>query len=251
MSTGLRICLVAMVTAVLTVSCGGQQDGGSEVLVSAAASLTDAFAAIEHAFEQANPEIEVVLNLGGSASLREQILAGAPADVFASADLANMDVIAQAGLTATDAQVFATNSLAVAVPIGNPGAVAGISDYARPELLLGVCADGVPCGVFAREALARAGVEPSLDTNEPDVRSLLTKVEAGELDAGIVYATDIAANEGRVQGLVIPAPINVVASYPIAVLSESESRAAAGAFAEYVLSTDGRAILEQYGFGAP
>jgi molybdate transport system substrate-binding protein len=250
-NTGLRTCLVAMVTAVLTISCGGQQDRGSEVLVSAAASLTDAFVAIEEAFERANPEIEVVLNFGGSASLREQILAGAPADVFASANLANMDVIVQAGLTVADAQVFATNSLAVAVPPGNPGAVAGLADFARPELLLGVCADGVPCGVFAREALARTGVEPSFDTNEPDVRSLLTKVEAGELDAGIVYVTDIAAGEGRVEGLAIPPPINVVASYPIAVLSDGEGRAAGGAFVEYVLSADGRAILDQYGFGAP
>lgn len=219
-----------------------------EVLVSAAASLTDAFAEAEAAFEAAHPGVDVVLNLGASSSLREQILEGAPADVFASADISNMDRVIAAGEVAGEAQIFARNLLQIAVPAGNPAGITGLGDFGRDELLIGLCAEDVPCGGFAREALANAGVSPAIDTNEPDVRALLTKVQAGELDAGIVYATDVNSADRGVEGVDIPDDQNVFADYPIAALANAPNPGAAATFVEFVLSAEGQEILAAYGF---
>ena len=219
--------------------------------MSAAASLTDAFAEVEAEFESANPGVDVVLNLAGSSALREQILEGAPADVFASANTSNMDQLAEAGEVARESQIFVRNLLQIAVPSGNPAGVTGLEDFGRDELLIGLCAEDVPCGDFAREALANAGVTPAIDTNEPDVRALLTKVEAGELDAGITYVTDVAPTDGAVDGVDIPEDVNVVADYPIAVLANAPNPDAASAFVDFVLSDEGQAILTKFGFAAP
>jgi molybdate transport system substrate-binding protein len=239
---------------VLVAACGGSGEGvesEGELLVSAAASLTDAFGEIGAAFEAANPGIDVVLNLGASSALREQILEGAPADVFASANTSNMDQVAEAEEVAGEAEIFVTNSLQIAVPAGNPAGVVSLDDFANEELLIGLCAEDVPCGEFGREALASAGVTPSIDTNEPDVRALLTKIEAGELDAGITYVTDVMSTDGAVEGVDIPEESNVVAEYPIAVLAGAPNPDAAAAFVEFVLSEEGQAILTAYGFASP
>ena len=222
-----------------------------ELLVSAAASLTDAFAEVEAAFEAANPEVDVVLNLGSSSSLREQILEGAPADVFASANTSNMDQVAEAGEVEGEAEIFVLNELQIAVPAGNPAGVTGLDDFANEDLLIGLCAEEVPCGSFGREALEKAGVTPAIDTNEPDVRALLTKVEAGELDAGIVYVTDVLSTAGAVEGVDIPEEFNVVAAYPIAALVNAPNPDAAAAFVDFVLSDEGQAILVEFGFSSP
>lgn len=222
-----------------------------ELLVSAAASLTDAFAEVALAFEAAHPGVDVILNLGGSSSLREQILAGAPADVFASANMSNMSKVVTAGEVVGEPQVFAKNLLQIAVPSGNPAGITGLGDFGRDELLIGLCAAEVPCGDFARTALDRAGVVPAIDTNEPDVRALLTKIELGELDGGITYVTDVTSTGGRVSGIDIPESENVDAEYPIAVLNAAPNPDAAAAFVEFVLSEDGREILGRYGFAAP
>lgn len=248
---------VLIVVCVPLAACTGDDDtGGSAgadatITVFAAASLTDAFTEIGTAFEAATPGTTVEFNFAGSSSLREQILAGAPADVFASANESNMAQLVEAGALDGQPQTFATNRLQIAVPPGNPGDVAGLGDLARPDLLIGLCAEEVPCGQFGREALANGAVEPSIDTNEPDVRSLLTKIEAGELDAGIVYHSDIVAAAGRVDSIEIPDDQNVVATYPIAVLSEAEPAETARAFVDYVLSGDGVVILQKYGFTPP
>ena len=222
-----------------------------ELLVSAAASLTDAFAEVEAAFEAANPGVDVVLNLGSSSSLREQILEGAPADVFASANTSNMDQVAEAGEVEGEAEIFVLNELQIAVPAGNPAGVTGLDDFANEDLLIGLCAEEVPCGSFGREALEKAGVTPAIDTNEPDVRALLTKVEAGELDAGIVYVTDVLSTAGAVEGIDIPDEFNVVAAYPIAALVNAPNPDAAAAFVDFVLSDEGQAILVEFGFSSP
>ena len=249
MKNGARL-LVATFVLGTVIACSGSSVEG-ELLVSAAASLTDAFAEMESAFEEANPDLDVVLNLGSSSALREQILEGAPADVFASANTSNMDQVAEAGEISGEAEIFVTNSLQIAVPTGNPAEVTGLEDFAREELLIGLCAEGVPCGDFGRQALAKAGVIPSVDTNEPDVRALLTKIEAGELDAGITYVTDVLSASGSVEGLEIPAEVNIVAEYPIATLAGAPNPDAAAAWVEFVLSEEGQAILTRYGFTSP
>ena len=246
-----KVSLIVMACVLgMVIACSGSSVEG-ELLVSAAASLTDAFAEVEAAFEEENPDVDVVLNLGSSSALREQILEGAPADVFASANTSNMDQVAEAGEVAGEPEIFVTNSLQIAVPTGNPAGVTGLEDFAREELLIGLCAEDVPCGDFGRQALENAGVTPSIDTNEPDVRALLTKIEAGELDAGITYVTDVLSTSGTVEGVDIPAEVNVVAEYPIATLTGAPNPDAAAAWVEFVLSEDGQAILTSYGFTSP
>lgn len=245
----MRLVLVSLL-ALATSSCG---DSGSddELLVSAAASLTDAFAAVADSFEQANPGVDVVLNLAGSSTLREQILEGSPTDVFASANLSTMQQVVEAGVSLGPPRIFAENRLQIAVPAGNPGGVVGLHDLADEELLVGLCAEGVPCGDFARAALVEAGVDVSVDTNEPDVRSLLSKIEAGELDVGITYVTDVISTDGAVEGLDIPEELQVAAAYPIVALEGAGDTDLAKAFIEFVLSSDGQEIIGEFGFSSP
>lgn len=240
---------VIAVAAVALVGLGGcGRSSGREVLtVDAAASLTDAFDEIARVFEEGHPDVDVVLNLAGSARLREQILEGAPADVFAAAAPVHVDAVVDAGLAAGEPRVFATNGMALAVPAGNPAEVSGLADMARSDLLIGLCALSVQCGGYGAEVLRLAGVEPSLDTEEPDVRSLVTKLATGQLDAGLVYRSD-AASEPAVDTVAFPDDLNVVAEYPIVVLVDSAS---ARAFVELLLSPVGREILRDHGFGLP
>lgn len=242
-----RVTLVTLALLAGT-ACDGVSDEHGTVLVSAAASLTDAFAEVEVEFERANPGVDVILNLGGSSTLREQILEGAPADVFASADTSNMDRVVAAVEGAGNPVVFARNQLQIAVPTGNPAGIAGLEDFAKEALLIGLCAEPVPCGALAREVLDRAGVVPAIDSNEPDVRALLTKIAVGEFDAGIIYVTDVVAAGGSVEGIDIPSGLNVVAEYPITVVSQKPE---AVRFLDFVLSDDGTSILGEYGFDTP
>jgi molybdate transport system substrate-binding protein len=221
-----------------------------DLFVSAAASLSDAFAEIASAVEEANPGVRVLLNMASSASLRQQILEGAPVDVFASADTANMAQIVESGETASDPEIFARNTMEIAFPAGNPAGITGLGDFAEEEPLIGLCAATAPCGVHAREVLENAGVVPSIDSNEPDVRALLNKVGAGELDAGIVYQSDVLSSR-EVEGLAIPDDVNVIADYPIAVLLNGAHPIAASFFVEFVLSEEGQSILNRYGFSSP
>ena len=254
-----RKALWAVCAVTVATSCGAQAGDNTtpnsdaiegSIVVFAAASLTDVFSEISASFEDEFPNIDVQLNVAGSSTLREQILGGAPGDVFASADERNMNVVDSAGEVESTPRIFATNTLQIAVPASNPGEVTGLADLTDPDLLVGICAVGVPCGDFAREALDAAGVEASIDTNEGDVRALLTRIEADELDAGIVYVTDVESSIG-VLGVEIPDDVNVVVQYPIAVLSASENAAVAEAFTDYVLSPEGQEIIVAAGFGVP
>jgi molybdate transport system substrate-binding protein len=262
----LRLLAVVSAPALVFAACGDDDDvdaGSStteapagesalegDITVFAAASLTDAFTELGTTFESENPDASVEFNFGASSALREQILAGAPADVFASANPSNMDQVVDGG-AASGPEDFVTNLLEIAVPAGNEAGVTGLDDFADPDLLVGLCAEEVPCGEFGREALANAGITPSIDTNEPDVRSLLTKIEAGDLDAGIVYVTDVMAAGDAVEGVDIPADENVIATYPIAALTDAANAEVAGAFVDFALSNEGQEILQSYGFDAP
>lgn len=246
-----KLAALAAFATVLTPACAGAANRPRELLVFAASSLTDAFTEIASDFEAAPTGIAVSLNFAGSSALREQIVEGAPAGVFASASGSIMEQIVEAGLTAGDPQVFATNRLEIVVPAGNPGDIGELADFSNPDLLIGLCAEGVPCGDFALEALAKAGVEASVDSLEPDVRALLTKIQSGELDAGIVYITDVLAAGDEVEGIEIPDEFNIDARYPIAVLMAALDPDKARAFRDFVLSDAGQRVLEAYGFGAP
>jgi molybdate transport system substrate-binding protein len=211
--------------------------------VSAASSLTDVFTVIEVRFENQHPGVDVRLNLAGSSTLREQILGGAPVHVFASADPQNMEAVTE--LLVDPAATFATNRLVLAVPAGNPGGIGGIDDLARDDLLIGTCAPQVPCGRLAAAVIETAGVAPAIDTREPDVRSLVTKLEAGELDAGLVYLTDALRTPGIEM---VGDPFRPSTEYRIAVVDPDEY---ARDFVAFVLSEEGRAILASHGFELP
>lgn len=225
--------------------CGGADDADT-VLVFVAASLHEVAAEVEIAFEEANPGVDVQLNVAGSTTLREQILEGAPADVFVPADEDAMTPIVVAGYTTAPPVTLAVNRMAIGVPLDDPGGVRGLADLARPELLVGLCAAEVPCGALARQVLAAAGVEASIDTDEPDVGALRTKLAVGELDAGIVYRTDVLA-EPAITGIEIPDEVNAVATYPIAPLDDG----AALELVAFMTGDEGRRILVDHGFGVP
>ena len=215
--------------------------------VFAAASLTDAFTEIGDAFTSANPDVDVTFNFAASSELVTQINEGAPADVFASADQANMAKLADAG----EPQVFATNVLEIAVAPGNPLGIDSVADLADADLIVVTCALEVPCGTYAAEVFTNAGVDVTPKSYEENVRAVLNKVVLGEADAGIVYATDVRAAEGDADGVEIPADVNVVAEYPIVAVPTAGNADAAGAFVDFVLGDAGQETLASYGFTAP
>jgi molybdate transport system substrate-binding protein len=245
----LRIVVAALTVGGLLVACGGEGEDG--LVVSAAASLQEAFTEMADVFEDRHPGTDVLLNFGGSSTLREQILEGSPVDVFASANIPNMEAVVEAGEVIGQPAVFATNRLQIAVPAGNPAGVESLADFSNETLFIGLCSEGVPCGDFAREALALAGAQPAIDSDEPDVRALLTKIGEGELDAGITYVTDVVASGGDVDGIEIPDEVNVVAEYPIAAIATGANPDSAEAFVELVLSELGQTILRDHGFSSP
>ncbi len=232
--------VAAVATSMAVGSCGA--GSGDVVVVSAASSLTDAFTELVVAFEESNPSIDVKLNLAGSSALREQILEGADVDVFASADLAN--VVAVGDELVGSPMVFARNVLVVGVPRGNPAGISGLEDFERSELLLGICIEGVPCGVLADRVLSDASLDAKIDTFEPNVRALLAKIESGELDAGLVYATDVVSSTNT-ESIAIPFPES--SEYAIGRLTDGP----AADFVEFVLSEVGREILQSHGFELP
>lgn len=215
------------------------------VEVSAAASLQRSFDEIARAFEGEHPGVAVRTVYDGSSTLATQIGEGAPVDVFASADEKNMDKVAA---QAPDPRVFAANTLVIAVPTGNPGGVSALTDLARVTTVL--CAPEVPCGTASATLLADAGVDVVPASVEQNVTAVLTKVAAGEADAGLVYATDVVARDD-VEALVPAGADAVVNRYPIAALTDAPNPTAAAAFVDFVLSERGQTILADAGFRAP
>src|SRR3954468_6437091 len=186
--------------------------------VFAAASLTDVFTALGDQLEKANPGLDVQFNFAASSALATQITQGAPADVFASANEAQMKVVTDADLQAGDPTIFTENVLEIAVPKGNPGHVTGLRDFANPDLTLAVCAPQVPCGAAAQQVFQAAGIDARPDTQEEDVKAALNKVQLGEVDAALVYATDVQAAGGAVAGIAFPEAEQALNKYPICTL---------------------------------
>lgn len=229
---------------------GCAREPSEVVLVSAASSLGGAFSEIEAAFEDAHPGVDVVVNLAASSAIREQVLAGAPVDVVVTASTGTMQPLIDAGMVG-DPSVFARNEMQIAVPSTNPGGVTGLGDFSREDLLIGLCSAGVPCGDLAREVLAAAGVVPAHDTDEPNVGALVTKLTAGELDAGLVYVTDVLSGGTDLEGIAIPPDVNRTTTYPIAASTDAPNVSGADAFVAFVLSDEGRGTLLEFGFVVP
>jgi molybdate transport system substrate-binding protein len=217
------------------------------ITVYAAQSLTKAFTEIGTAFETRNPGAKVTFNFGGSAVLVGQLVQGAPADVFASADRSNMDKVDRAGLLGGAPSVIAHNALEIVVGKGNPKRITGLRDLAAPGIVVSLCAVDQPCGRYARQALADAQVSLNPRSQEASVSGVVGRVQNGEADAGIVYVTDVSAAP-NVDGVPIPAAQNVPATYTAAVLKDAPNARGASAFVAFVSSPAGQAILRSYGF---
>ncbi len=230
--------------------------GGLHVLV--AASLLPVTEVLAAEFERTHPSVEVLIWGAGSSALREQVLAGAPADVFIPADPSHFEAIRNdIGLAGTPV-VVARNSLVLAVPASSDTAsnnsnntdIASLADLSRRELLIGLCAAEVPCGAHARAGLSRAGIKPATDTDEPNVRALVTKLAAGELDAAVVYASDAHTVEG-IKSLGWTAGAAPETVYEAAVLTGAPNPATAAAFVKFLLSAAAQNALANHGFRVP
>jgi molybdate transport system substrate-binding protein len=219
------------------------------VNVFAAASLQETFTTLRKQFEAAHPGVTVTPNFGASSALAQQINQGAPADVFASASETNMDQVVQAG-AASSSKPFAKNVMEIAVPPANPAGVASVNDLAKAGVKVALCQSQVPCGSVAAKVLADAKVTVTPVSQEADVKAVLTKVQLGEVDAGVVYVTDVKAAGDKVKGVEISSDVNASTSYPIAALTTAPNPDAAAAFVAYVLSSEGQAVLKAGGFAA-
>jgi molybdate transport system substrate-binding protein len=248
------VALLACVAVAGSVGLGGcagdSGSGGRSITVLAAASLQESFTEISERFEAANPGTDVTLSFGPSSGLARQVVEGAPADVLATASEQTMSTVVDAGLAA-DPTTFAVNTMAIATPLDPSVPVDGLEALADPAVKVAVCAEEVPCGVAADALVEKAGLSVAPVTREVDVKAVLAKVTLGEVDAGIVYATDVRAAGGTVVGVAIPAADNVTTSYPISVITSSDARSTAEAFVAFVLSPQGQEVLADAGFSAP
>ena len=258
------LALLALVAA----ACGGDDDDDAaettspattgaaagvegDIAVFAAASLTESFTEVGEAFTAVNPDAQATFSFDASSALVQQITEGAPADVLASADTANMDKLTEAALNGSEPVVFATNLLTIITAPDNPLGITGVADLANPDIKTVICAPEVPCGNYANQLFTSAGVAVTPVSLEQNVRGVVTKVTAGEADAGIVYVTDVIAAGDAADMVEIPADINVVAEYPIATVAASQNQEVGEAFIDFLLGADGQAILSAHGFGAP
>ena len=231
----------------------GGADGAitGEITVFAAASLKATFTELGAQFEAAHPGTTVTFTFAGSSDLVTQLTQGAPGDVFASADTANMTKAVDAGLIAGEPTNFATNTLTIVTPPDNPAGITSFADLATPGAKVVVCAPQVPCGSATATLESATGVDITPVSEESAVTDVLGKVTAGEADAGLVYVTDASGAGEAVETVPFPESTQAVNTYPVAVLEESRNAAVARAFEELLTGPEGRAVLENAGFAAP
>ncbi|MEV7599524.1 molybdate ABC transporter substrate-binding protein [Kitasatospora sp. NPDC089797] len=221
------------------------------VTVFAAASLKETFTELGKKFEAANPGAKVTFNFGGSSALATSINSGAPADVFAAASPATMKTVTDAGGASGQPSTFVKNTLTIAVPKGNPKHIAGLKDLTGSGVKVALCAKEVPCGAAALTALKAADLNLTPVTLEQDVKGALTKVELGEVDASLVYKTDVQADSGKIDGVDFPEAAKAVNDYPIAALAKAPNKDGAAAFVAYVQSPEAKQVLTAAGFQTP
>jgi molybdate transport system substrate-binding protein len=250
--------ILAALVAVAAAGCSSSSSTSSTssspstgtITVFAAASLMGTFTQLGKQFETAHKGDVVKFSFGPSDGLAAEITSGAPADVFASASTATMDTVVKAGDAASPAN-FAKNVMEIAVPPNNPAKVASVTDLAKTSVKVALCEPTVPCGVVAAEVFKNAGITVKPVTLQADVKSVLTQVELGNVDAGMVYVTDVMAAGTKVKGVTIPASDNASTLYPIATISSSKHKSEAQAFVSYVLSPAGQQVLTAAGFQKP
>ncbi|MEU7766935.1 molybdate ABC transporter substrate-binding protein [Nocardia sp. NPDC049190] len=251
--------LSVLVAAVGVAGCGSvhpAEPGGPNtiagtVTVFAAASLTETFTELGKQFEAAHPGVRVMYSFGASSALAEQINQGAPADVFASAAPKNMRQVVDMGEVAGAPATFVRNRLEIAIPEGNPGHITGLADFGRTEPRIALCAEQVPCGAAAATVFRVAGIAPRPDTRETDVKAVLTKVKLGEVDAALVYRTDVQAGGDQIEGIDFPEADKAINDYPIAPLAHAPNATAAGAFVDFIRSERARTVFATAGFDTP
>jgi molybdate transport system substrate-binding protein len=218
--------------------------------VYAASSLATPFTYAGLAFEK-NTGVKVQFNLGASSDLARFVQEGAPADVFVSADVANMDKVESEDLLASPSVIFATNYLEIIVEKGNPLDISSLEDLSNPDLIFVTTNPDVPIGKYTAEVLRKAGVSITPDSFESNVKGIMLKVASGEADVGIVYHSEVIAADGQVEGVEIPAEFNIVAKYPIGIIKNTAHKEQAQDFIDFLLSPQGQALLTQYGFKTP
>ncbi|MGY1840338.1 MULTISPECIES: molybdate ABC transporter substrate-binding protein [unclassified Modestobacter] len=254
----MRRALAAATSALVLTGCGAPAEDEDTLTVFAAASLTDVFTELGAQLEDQRPGLTVQFTFAGSSTLATQLTQGAPADVFAPADAEQLARVADAGL-AGDPEVYAANRLMLAVPVSNPAGIAppaaagipSLADLLPSDVTLAVCAAEVPCGAAAAEVLEVAGRSDAPDTYDDDVRAVLTKVELGEVDAGLVYRSDVVAAGDRVLAFAFGEAEQVANRYPLATLADAPHPVAAQAFVDLVLSDAGQQALADAGFSVP
>ena len=259
-----RFAIIAV--GVIAVAAAGCSSGGSgssssgassspsgstgSITVFAAASLMGTFTQLGKQFEAAHAGDTVKFSFGPSSGLADQITSGAPADVFASAAPANMQSVVSAG-DASNPQNFAKNTMEVATPPDNPANVKSVTNLAKKSVKVALCQPQVPCGVVAAEVFKNAGIKVKPVTLQADVKSVLTQVELGSVDAGMVYVTDVKAAGDKVKGVTISDSDNASTLYPIATITDSKHKSVAQSFVAYVLSPAGQQVLTAAGFKQP
>ena len=250
--------ILAALVAVAAAGCSSSSSApstsssssGGTITVFAAASLMETFTQIGKQFEAAHKGDTVKFSFGPSSGLATEITGGAPADVFASASPATMDVVVKAG-DAASPQTFAKNFMEVAVPPNNPANVTSVTDLAKSSVKVALCQPQVPCGAVAAEVFKNAAITVKPVTLQADVDSVLTQVELGNVDAGMVYVTNVLSAGSKVKGITIPASDNASTVYPIATIKGSKHTSEAQAFMNYVLSSAGQQVLAAAGFEKP
>lgn len=244
-----RLALAVLLALAVSGCADDPAAGRDEVVVLGAASLAGVLEELADLYEQEHPGARVVLSTGGSSGLARQVVNGLPADLLVTASPASLQPVLDAGEQREDPVVVARNRIEIAVAAGNPRMVRGLPDLARPELAVALCAAQVPCGAAADRALQQAGVTARPDTLEQDVRAVLTKVRLGEVDAGVVYATDVRSADGQVDGLPVEPPVTT--DYPAVRLRGGSAPAAAQDLLDLLRSPRGRALLTGAGFEVP
>lgn len=250
---GRRVLIVALVPLIFLAACASSSESQEQITLNvyAASSLATPFAYAGLAYEKEHPDVKVQFNLGASSDLARFVQEGAPADVFASADITNMNKVESQDLLDSQSFIFATTYLEIIVEKGNPLNISSLQDLADPDLIFVTSNPEVPIGKYTAEVLEKADVTVTPDSFESNVKGIMLKVARGEADAGIVYHSEVIASDGQVEGVKIPTEFNIVAEFPIGIVKNSANKKEAQRFIDYLLSPEGQSLLTQYGFQTP